>query len=160
MNQHIKWYRKSAWLIGWLCMLLSEPSQTAQAQTLLLVEVFTDALQGPPRSDVGPGRSEITTTVYDLSAPKQAAQALANELHLPADPASAMTLARTYLQRHGLELASRVGQAQISHQKALAYGLTRYPALVINQEAIVYGSTDVLEAVRQYRSWQAARGKP
>jgi integrating conjugative element protein (TIGR03757 family) len=159
MNQHITYHRKSAWLIGWLCLLLSGLSQTAQAEPLL-VEVFTDALQGPPPSDVGPGRSEITTTVYDLSAPQQAAQALANELRLPADPASAMTEAKTYLQRHGLELASKVGQAQISHQKALAYGLTRYPALVINQEAIVYGSTDVQEAVRQYRSWQAAKGKP
>jgi integrating conjugative element protein (TIGR03757 family) len=159
MNQHITYHRKSAWLIAWLCLLLSGPSQAVQAEGVL-VEVFTDTLQGPPRSDLGPGRSEITTMVYDLSAPKQAAQALVNELHLPADPASAMTLARTYLQRHGLELASRVGQAQVSHQKAIAYGLTRYPALVINQEAIVYGSTDVLEAVRQYRSWQAARGKP
>lgn len=156
MNHQMKTARASGWSALLLCYFFTAHIQVAQADGLL-VEVFTDSFHLP---DLGPGRTDITTIVYDLSEPKQAEQALANELRLPADPESAMKIARTYLQSHGLELARKMGDAHKSHQKAIAYGISRDPALVINHEAIFYGTTDVLEAVRQYQIWQEARVKP
>ena len=40
--------------------------------------------------------------------------------------------------------------------KALHYGLDRHPAVVVDETVILYGVTDLGEAIRRYRDWQAA----
>ncbi|MEA3275692.1 MAG: DUF1525 domain-containing protein, partial [Pseudomonadota bacterium] len=37
---------------------------------------------------------------------------------------------------------------------AAEYGIDRYPAIVLDGQAVVYGVTDVGEALRHYRMWQ------
>ena len=37
----------------------------------------------------------------------------------------------------------------------MQYGVDRYPAIVFNGEAVVYGLTDLSNALDHYRTWQA-----
>jgi integrating conjugative element protein (TIGR03757 family) len=41
--------------------------------------------------------------------------------------------------------------------KAMQVGVDRYPAVVFDGEAVVYGVTDLTFALEQYRAWQARR---
>ncbi len=50
-----------------------------------------------------------------------------------------------------MEAAQR---AALGLLKAAEYGIDRYPAIVFDGYAVVYGVTDIGEALRQYRVWQ------
>ena len=41
----------------------------------------------------------------------------------------------------------------------MQYRLDRYPAIVFNGQAVVYGVTDVEDAFHRYRRWQEASGQ-
>jgi integrating conjugative element protein (TIGR03757 family) len=43
--------------------------------------------------------------------------------------------------------------AAIGLAKAVQYGVDRYPAVVVNGTAVVYGVTDRVEAVARYEAW-------
>jgi integrating conjugative element protein (TIGR03757 family) len=38
--------------------------------------------------------------------------------------------------------------------KAAQYGVDRYPAIVFDGRAVVYGVTDLVDAVERYETWQ------
>ena len=38
--------------------------------------------------------------------------------------------------------------------KAVQYGVDRYPAIVFEGRAVVYGVTDLVEALNRYEAWQ------
>ena len=40
--------------------------------------------------------------------------------------------------------------------KVMQYGLDRYPAIVFDSQAVVFGITDLEQALRLYRQWQEA----
>ncbi len=50
----------------------------------------------------------------------------------------------------------RVQRAAWSLARAMQYGIDRYPAIVLDGQAVVYGVTDVTEALHRYRQWQEA----
>jgi hypothetical protein len=41
--------------------------------------------------------------------------------------------------------------------QAMQYGIDRYPAIVFDGKAVVYGITDVRAATQRYQQWQAGR---
>ena len=43
--------------------------------------------------------------------------------------------------------------AAIGLAKAIQYGVDRYPAIVLNERAVVYGVTDLVEALNRYEAW-------
>jgi len=52
---------------------------------------------------------------------------------------------------------SRLGAARVSAAgllNAAEYGVDRYPAIVFDGDAVVYGVTDIDEALRYYRKWK------
>lgn len=51
--------------------------------------------------------------------------------------------ARAWMQRTAMGLA-----------KAVQYGIDRYPAIVFDGEVVIYGVTDIREALRQYQQWR------
>jgi integrating conjugative element protein (TIGR03757 family) len=117
----------------------------ARVQGEPAIEVFTDAT-----------RFKVTSagaaTVYDLSAPRRLAADLGRGL--PRDPAAAEAIARA-------RIADAAGSLRAAYEgptRALRYGLAKLPAVVFGEgRAVVYGVTDVAEAIRWYRRWQEAR---
>lgn len=95
-------------------------------------------------------------TVYRLDG----LQLLQDELSqgLPGDPAKAAQLAQQRMQAMGAALQERASNAATGIGLAAQYGVDRMPAVVINGQAVVFGVTDVAEAVRLYLKSAAAQG--
>ena len=113
------------------------------------IEVFTDS-----RHQVVPGNDH--TTVYVINRINRLQQELSNDL--PADPESARTLALQRFQRMDTQLSSELENAAKGLVQAMQYGIDRYPAIVFDGRAVVYGITDIQTAIQRYRQWQA--GEP
>jgi integrating conjugative element protein, PFL_4709 family len=120
------------------------------------VEVFTGQLL--PAAGLGDGQGQLAVVAYDLSAADRLADGLSEGL--PADAEAAASIARQRFSGDQSVLAGQVAEAFQGHGLALSYGLTSYPALVFNQEAVVYGTTDLALGLAQYRRWQQQQGQP
>ena len=53
----------------------------------------------------------------------------------------------------------RVQRAAQGLARAVQYGIDRYPAIVLDGQAVVYGVTDVNAALHRYRQWQETQGR-
>ena len=49
--------------------------------------------------------------------------------------------------------------AALGLAKAVQYGVDHYPAIVFNGTAVVYGVTDLVEAVQRYDTWHEAQAR-
>jgi integrating conjugative element protein (TIGR03757 family) len=123
----------------------------------ITVLAFTDNRRFPISQADNP---EVKVTVYDLAAPKLAMANLNAQLKLPANPALASAQAKDYLQSHQAELSKRILPTYEGLSKAINLGLSRYPALVFNGQAVIYGVTDIQQALALYRHWQQGQAAP
>jgi integrating conjugative element protein (TIGR03757 family) len=121
----------------------------------ITVLAFTDSRWFPISQANSP---EVKLTVYDLAAPKLAMANLNAQLKLPANPTLATAQAKDYLQSHQAELSKRILPTYEGLSKAINLGVSHYPALVFNGQAVIYGVTDIQEGLELYRNWQ--QGKP
>ncbi|MEA3278207.1 MAG: TIGR03757 family integrating conjugative element protein [Pseudomonadota bacterium] len=123
-----------------------------EERKLVRIEVFTSQdlpIQSLKRGDPS---ASTKTEVYEVDGIDSLDAMLSKQL--PPDPQAAKRLAQ---ERSGQLKASRVDaarQAAIGLLKAAEYGIDRYPAIVLDGQAVVYGVTDVGEALRHYRMWQ------
>ena len=131
--------------------LAVNPSLWAETVT---VEAFTDSKQLPIPVLQKPG---LTVTLYDLSAPKHIEQELS--AGLSTNPEAAAKVASQFIQANQDNLAQRLMMAYQSHTKAMDYGLTHYPALVFNGQAIIYGVIDVLDGLNRYQTWMETQNR-
>lgn len=113
----------------------------AAAEPPLRIEVFANSAM--------PITNAVGATVYVLDA----LQLLEDQLSqgLPATEAEALPVARERVRRLGGALQQRAANASQGMVLAARYGIDRIPAVVIDGRAIVYGLTDVAEAVAAYR---------
>lgn len=73
---------------------------------------------------------------------------------LPADPKAAKAEALRRVQQLDDARMAPAKNAAIGLAKAVQYGVDRYPAIVFDGRAIVYGVTDLVEALDRYDAWQ------
>lgn len=129
-------------------------SAALQAGEPLTLEVFT-AAEFPVGGQDDRRLQEATVTVYAVDGLEQFESTLSQ--NLPADAGAAKAEA---LRRIGELDDARMAPAKdaaIGLAKALQYGVDRYPAVVVNGTAVVYGVTDLVEAVARYQAWREAR---
>jgi integrating conjugative element protein (TIGR03757 family) len=50
-------------------------------------------------------------------------------------------------------------QSAVGLLKAAEYGIDRYPAIVFDSNAVVYGVTDISEALWRYWMWEERKGQ-
>jgi integrating conjugative element protein (TIGR03757 family) len=142
------------WLLTFVFPLYLGYATAVYAETLAVpvtVLAFTDSRRFPMSQADSPGAS---VTVYDLAAPKLAMAQLNAALKLPANPATAAALAKGYLQAHQAEFAGRILPAYEGLGNAINLGVSHYPALVFNGQAVIYGVTDIQQGLELYRHWQ------
>ena len=136
-------------LLAFLTTLLTCPFSVAEPR--YWVELFTTAVHPPatPRHLLG---QDVQLTVYDLDGLARLNAILSHQLPPQQAAARAMAAKRlgTLTERQQAELRA-TATGLLAAQR---YRLTRYPAMVINGEAVIYGLTDPKEAVRQYRRWR------
>ncbi len=74
---------------------------------------------------------------------------------LSADPIEAKQEALRRFQSMDAALSHQLESAAKGLAKVLQYGIDRYPAIVFEGEAVIYGVTDLDVATNHYRRWQA-----
>ena len=138
-------------IAGLLAALLISYSYVSVAAPRYQVELFTTTAHPPqiPHNAAGQG---IELTVFYLDGLTRLNATLSHQL--PPQKAAAKAMAATRL---GALTDSQHADLRTTATGLLAaqrYGLTRYPALVINGEAVTYGSTDPVEVVHHYMTWR------
>ena len=75
---------------------------------------------------------------------------------LPADAHSAERAVLERLQHLDKDRRERVAESALALARAVHLGIDRYPAIVIDEQWVLYGLTDLSAAVTLYRRWQAS----
>ena len=123
--------RRAAWF-------LVASTGAALAADTARIEVFTTA--GNPIAGV----SAPAVRVYTLDAPALIEAEINSEL--PRDPGTAHRYAQRALKGQWREAAERLTQA---------YGLEKLPAIVFDGRAVIYGITNLDQALGDYQRWKA-----
>ena len=112
-----------------------------------LVEVFT-------ASDVpiNPDHQVDRLQVYEIDGIQQFEEQVSRGLSEDANTAKLQAIKRTTQLDEGQK--QQVERAAVVLSKAMQYGIDRYPAIVFDGEAVVYGLTDLTEAIHRYRQWR------
>jgi integrating conjugative element protein (TIGR03757 family) len=116
----------------------------------LRIEVFTTS----ERPVVGVDHQRLgsaTVTTYAVNGLERFQSALSEGL--PADPEKAKTEALRRVQQLDDTRMAPAKNAAIGLATAIQYGVDRYPAIVLNERAVVYGMTDLVEALNRYEAW-------
>ena len=109
-------------------------------------EVFTDSTF----HEIG---DKGNVTVYVIDRIDQLKKALSKDLST--DPEKAKQEALHRFQAMDARLSEQLEKAAKGLVQAMHYGIDRYPAIVFDGEAVVYGVTDMDTANRVYLQWQA-----
>jgi integrating conjugative element protein (TIGR03757 family) len=123
----------------------------ARAAELTTIELFT-AADSPVDVDHAITGIADEVDVYAIDGVQRLEAELSRAL-----PADARAAKRDVLARIDALNESRmqpVRHAVLGLAKAMQYGLDRYPAIVFDRRAVVYGVTDAALALRRYRQWQ------
>lgn len=128
------------------------PSQSADAATEpVIVQVFVNSAMV-----VAAGKSPSKQYLLD------GLQMLDAELSagLPADERAALPIAQERMRRMADAIRARGTNAAEGLQLAMQYGIERLPAIVINGQSVIYGVTDVDQAVALWRQARASGQRP
>lgn len=102
------------------------------------VELFT--LATLPTITVPPG-----TIVYELDAQARLEERLSRDL--PGEPEAAARIADERIKAGGLALQKELVRAGTGLSRAIALGIDRVPAIVVDGRWVAYGETDVAKVV-------------
>lgn len=119
-------------------------------QESLLVEVFSTA-DRPVQWETGDLR-KIDLRVYELDRIRLFETALSNDL--PNDPDQAREVVLQRIQQLDERSMPALQHAAVGLAKAIQTGVDRYPAILFDGEAVVYGLTDLGVALEHYRAWR------
>jgi integrating conjugative element protein (TIGR03757 family) len=137
-----------------LSLMLGEVAWAAsQGDGPVRVEVFTghDLPIQAVRGADSPSAS-MTIEVYALDGIERFEATLSERL--PTDRNAARRAAIARIPPPDSAEVDQVARAAVGLVRAAEYGIDRYPAIVFDGHAVVYGVTDIGEALRHYRVWQ------
>lgn len=112
-----------------------------------VVEVFT-ASNIPIISNHQGERIEL----YEIDGIRRFEKEISRGLSEDANTAKHQAIERVTQLDEGQK--QQVERAAVVLSKAMQYGIDRYPAIVFDGEAVVYGLTDLTEAIHRYRQWR------
>ena len=139
-------------------VLLSPPvfGAAVMAGESLGVEVFTTA--GFPVHGTDDGRLQgVSVTVYAVDGLAAFESTLSEDLPAEADAAQAEALRRIGALKNDAMAPAK--DAALGLARAVHHGVDRFPAIVFNATAVVYGVTDLVEAVQRYDAWREAQAR-
>ena len=144
------------WLV---CLVLSVDSTFADQRGPGLphvIEVFTSEKYPVVETDAEGTGSNVQVpeiTVYKIDAIQSVERELSREL--PAAPQQSKPIVLQRIQNLDEPARSRIQAAATGLTKAMQYGIDRFPAIVFDGQAVVYGETDVQVAHTHYRAWRS-----
>ncbi len=131
-------------------------SGALQAVEPLSLEIFTAATFPITGKDDRRLRN-ATVTVYAVDGLEQFEASLSQNLPAQEDAAKAEAMRRIGELDEGRMAPAK--EAAIGLAKAVQYGIDRYPAIVFEGHAVLYGVTDLVDAFARYESWREAQAR-
>ena len=143
-------------LVGLALFVLLGAGPPVRAGEVLSVEVFTTSERPVTGADHDRLRA-ATVTTYAVDGLERFESRLSEGL--PADPKAAKAEALRRVQQLDDARMAPAKNAAIGLAKAVQYGVDRYPAIVFDGRAVVYGVTDLVEALDRYDAWQREQAR-
>jgi len=147
---------RCVWLLSMVLFADAVFADPQGPNPLRVIEVFTSEKYPVIDTDGNGARDTLRglkITVHKIDGIQSVERDLS--LNLPVNPQAAKQIALHRIQRLDEQTRSSMHSAATALAKAMQYGLDRYPAVVFDGEAVVYGVTDLTVALEQYRAWQA-----
>ena len=94
----------------------------------------------------------LDITVYEIDGIESMEKDLS--IDMPADPEKSKRIALDRIQHMDDQTKTKMQMAAQGLAKAMQYGVDRYPAIVFDGQAVVYGVTDVETALAHYQKWR------
>lgn len=117
------------------------------------VEVFTaQDLPMQPGRGGDAALAPMMIDVYEIDGIERLEAILSEQL--PADSNAARRVALKRVGQVDPVRIEAIQRAAVGLLKAAEYGIDRYPAIVFDGHAVVYGVTDIEAALHRYRQWQ------
>jgi integrating conjugative element protein (TIGR03757 family) len=123
-----------------------------------VIEVFTSAQYPVIETNATGSGSHLqgpVITLYEIDGIQSVERDLS--LNLPVEPQQSKQVALQRIQNLDEQTRSRMHASATALAKAMQYGVDRYPAVVFDGEAVVYGVTDLTLAIEQYRAWRTGK---
>ena len=121
------------------------------AGNALSIEVFTTSDHLVTDADQERLRAAVVT-IYAVDGLGRFQSKLSEGL--PDDPEAAKVAALHRVQQLDNAHMAPAKNAAIGLAKAVQYGIDRYPAVVFDGRVVVYGVTDLVEALDRYKAWR------
>jgi integrating conjugative element protein (TIGR03757 family) len=102
--------------------------------------------------DIGNKSRGLDITIYEIDGIESMEQDLS--IDMSADPEKSKRIALYRIQHMDDQTKTKMQMAAQGLAKAMQYGVDRYPAIVFDGQAVVYGITDVQTALAHYRTWR------
>ncbi len=132
-------------LIPW-SLAAAEPFQPIT--TITAISADSRPFQGVDYLD----KLDVSYSILNLDAVSQVERQLSN--NLPADEAQAKAILDDRIARIGKsQLEEDIRAAYLPLASMMTYGFDRYPVILFDQQAVVYGVTDIPQAYDQYMDW-------
>ena len=126
------------------------------AGNALVLEVFT-TIERSATGEEDEGLRTANVTTYAVDGLERFESGLSEGL--PQDPAAAKAEALRRVQQLDDTRMAPAKNTAIGLAKAVQYGVDRYPAIVFDGRAVVYGVTDLVEALDRYEAWQQEQAR-
>ena len=140
-----------------LALLLGELIRADNAVAVTRMDFFITAGQATAQLDTfAANHPEITLRVHTLDAIENLEDELSEGL--PGDPRAAKRLALSRLKRLAKDKRAELEHAGTSIAIALHHGVMKYPAIVFQNEFVVYGIHDPYRALEYFHHWRLAEG--
>ena len=126
------------------------------AGDVLSIEVLTTS----ERAVSGADHERLRTTavaIYAINGLERFESGLSEDL--PTDPKAAKAEALRRVQQLDDVHLAPAKNAAIGLAKAVQYGVDRHPAIVFDERVVVYGVTDLVEALDRYDAWQREQAR-
>jgi integrating conjugative element protein (TIGR03757 family) len=101
---------------------------------------------------IGNDSHGLDVTIYEIDGIESIERDLS--IDMPADPEKSKRIALDRIQHMDDQSITKIRMAALGLAKAMQYGVDRYPAIVFDGQAVVYGVTDVQSALTNYRAWR------
>lgn len=101
---------------------------------------------------IGTESHGLDVTFYEIDGIESIERDLS--IGIPADPEKSKRIALDRIQNMDDQTKATMQMAALGLAKAMQYGVDRYPAIVFDGQAVVYGVTDVQSALAYYRAWR------
>lgn len=126
-------------------------------QETLFVEVFTTTgweVLWESKAGINEASKKmhgLDVTLYEIDGIASIERALS--IDMPADPEKSKRIALDRIQHMDDQSTTKMRMAAQGLAKVMQYGVDRYPAIVFDGQAVVYGVTDVQTALAHYQKW-------